>query len=46
MAEVRNRRLARRLLQPDTGKATHALNLMEHVLHGRITEVVEELDTG
>ena len=45
VAEVQNRRLLRYLLQTDIGKAPHPLNLIEHVFHGWITEVVEELHT-
>lgn len=43
--EVQNRRLLRHLAQADTGKTSHALNLIEHVFGGWITEVVEELHT-
>ncbi len=45
IAEIENCPLVRHLGQPDTGKTLHPLNLIEHVVHGWITDVVEELHT-
>ena len=44
MAEVQDRRLVRqRARQPQTCEPPHRLDLVQHVLHTRVTQVVEQL---